>query len=30
MINENGYNQRIDTHGGLTDENRAKNIAELS
>lgn len=30
LVSENGYNQRIDTHGGLTDKNRAKNVAELS
>ena len=30
LVSENGYNQRIDTHGGLTDENRAKNVEELS
>ena len=30
LVSEQGYNQRIDTHGGLTDENRAENIIELS
>lgn len=30
LIIENGYNQRLETHGGLTDENRAKNTKEQS
>ena len=30
LIKDNGYNQRYETHGGLTDENRLKNQEELS
>lgn len=30
LISDNGYNQRLDTHGGLTNENRLKNIENLS
>lgn len=30
MFADNGYNQRYDTHGGLTDENRLQNIVNQS
>lgn len=30
LFSDNGYNQRLETHGGLTDENRLKNTVEQS
>lgn len=30
LVDEWGYNQRLETHGGLTDQNRAKNTSDQS
>lgn len=30
LISKHGYNQRLDTHGGLTDKNRESNILQQS